>query len=162
MRYDDIEVFGSINTDNQKIVARLENLSNNTNFKKIGNWFLGIGLLLSALNIAGYAYFALKNKKVEIRTIKVPIKTIVQIPVEKKIYVKNPVNKNLKNQVKILQVQLTNLQRTIAKLKNKLLPISYYYTNSKGIQYISITKNNDRFSKTTNKNGKTTYFIELK
>lgn len=143
---------------NKEIVDRLEDLSNNANIKylnfKVIGGALGIGLLLGALSMGGYTYYALKNN-VKIKTVEVPIKTEVQIPVEKKVYVENPVNEDLQEQVE-------KLQSKVEKLKSKVLPSSYYFSDDGGTQYIGITSDDDRFSKSLDDEGKETYFIELK
>ena len=143
---------------NKEIVDRLEDLSNNANIKylnfKVIGGALGIGLLLGVLSMSGYTYYALKNN-IKIKTVEVPVKTKIQIPVEKKVYVENPINENLQEQVEKLQAR-------VEELKTKVLPSNYYFSDDGGTQYIGITSDDNRFSKEIENNGKATYFIELK
>ncbi len=161
MRYDDIEAHKSLVSDNVELVElvkeaqkqinsenlhiykknkglvdKLEILSKNikNSFNcpslKMMAIFISIGLFFGAFSVGGYTYFVLKNN---IKIKKVPI-----IKTET-IKVKNPINKDLKTQIK-------NLKTRIKNLKTKVLPAKYYYVRSDGSQYIRIKTNDPRFS----------------
>ena len=140
---------------NKEIVDRLEDLSNNANIKylnfKVIGGALGIGLLLGALAMGGYTYYALKNN-VKIKTVEVPVKTEVQIPVEKKVYVENPVNEDLQEQVE-------KLQSRVEELKSKVLPANYYCSLTSGKKGLCINRDDDRYIADV---GDGDFFIELK
>jgi len=91
MKYDDIEVLKSINTDNQemlvqgeKYISRLEKLSNNSNLKylnfKVIGGSLAAGLVVGALSMIGFAYYKVKTAPVveKTKTVKVEVEKIVE------------------------------------------------------------------------------------
>lgn len=134
---------------NEELINKFEKLSINKtlkyiNFKVVGGAF-ALGILFCAVPMSVYIH-SLKDV-VKIKTVEIPIKTEVQIPVEKKVYVKvkNPVNQELQEENKYLNEQIEELNADIKNLKTKVLPSKYYCSLTSGKNGICVAKSDSRF-----------------